>query len=472
MIPVIALVGRPNVGKSTLFNVLTQSKDALVLDMPGVTRDRLYGELYYQDHKAIVIDTGGLGDETLGINAAMRQQTLQAIDEADHVLFLVDGRAGLTPGDQEIAQILRQRSKPTFLIVNKTDGVDPLVASSEFYQLGFGEPMTIAASHRRGIQQMLEKTVAPLLAAQVQETLSDEEAGIKIAIIGRPNVGKSTLINRLLGEERVVVFDLPGTTRDSIYLPLERQGQRYTLIDTAGVRRKGKVQETIEKFSVVKTLQAIENAHVVIAVLDAQEGVTDQDLHVLGYALNVGKAMVLAINKWDGLTEDQREHVKATVQRKLVFLADYIDIHFISALHGTGVGLLFKSVHVAYNAARRELSTAEVTEVLQQALIEHNPPMVGGRRIKLRYAHMGGHHPPVIVIHGNQTERLPDFYKRYLIGVFRQRFKLHGTPIQLVLKSSDNPFVEKANPLKDPEVRRQRRIEKNREQSQKNKTQK
>ncbi len=458
MIPVIALVGRPNVGKSTLFNLLTHSKDALVLDMPGVTRDRLYGEIRYQGHKAIIIDTGGLGDDVLGINGPMEQQTLQAIDEADHVLFLVDSRAGVTPGDQEIAKLLRQRSKPTFLIVNKVDGVDESLATTDFYQLGMGEPIPIAASHRRGIQQMLQKILIPLVSDQKPEELSEQETGIKIAIIGRPNVGKSTLINRMLGEERVVVFDLPGTTRDSIYLPMERQGQRYTLIDTAGVRRKGRVQETIEKFSVVKTLKAIEDAHVVISVFDAQEGVTDQDLHVLSFALDAGKAMVLALNKWDGLEDDHREQVKKNVERKLVFLTDYVDIHFISALHGTGVGNLYDSVQVAYKAAQKDISTKELMEVLQQALLDHNPPMVGGRRIKLRYAHMGGHNPPLIIIHGNQTERLPESYKKYLMGVFRRAFNLHGTPVQIELKSSENPFAGKPNPLNDHQVRRKRRL--------------
>jgi GTP-binding protein len=461
MIPVIALVGRPNVGKSTLFNVLTRSRDALVVDLPGVTRDRLYGEIHYHDHKAIVIDTGGLGDDTSGINGPMEQQTLQAIDEADHVLFLVDARAGLSAGDQEIARLLRQRSKPTFLVVNKIDGVDETIALSDFYQLGLGEPIGIAASHRRGVQQMLDKVIGPLVADQTTEEVSHQDMGIKIALIGRPNVGKSTLTNRMLGEERVVVFDQPGTTRDSIYLPLERQGQRYTLIDTAGVRRKGKVQETIEKFSVVKTLQAIEDAHVVVAVLDAQEGITEQDLHVLGFALNAGRAMVLAINKWDGLPDEQREYIKTSIERRLVFVADYVDIHFISALHGTGVGNLYKSIQVAYAAAQKKLSTTQVTKVLQQAIMDHSPPMVNGRRIKLRYAHVGGHNPPIIVIHGNQTERLPESYKKYLEGVFRKTFKLHGTTIKIEVKSTDNPFSKRPNPLNDHEVMRARRLARN-----------
>lgn len=444
MVPVIALIGRPNVGKSTLFNALTRTVDALVVDMPGVTRDRQYGEVYYHGHKAVVIDTGGLTNDDAGIQALMIQQTLHAVEEADTVLFMVDGRAGLTPGDRDIAQMLRQRSKPTWLVVNKTDGIDEAVACSDFHQLGFGEPLPIAASHHRGVLQLLEQVLAPF-ASPAPEPIPFTTSGIKVALIGRPNVGKSTLVNRLLGEDRMVVFDQPGTTRDSVDVPLERNGKRYTLIDTAGVRRKGRVDEVVEKFSVVKTLKAIEEAHIVVVLFDAHEGVTDQDLHVLGFALNAGRGLVLAINKWDGMSDEQHERVKAELMRRLQFVLDYVDVHFISALHGTGVGHLYESIDTAYAACTKQLETTDVNRVLEKALLSHSPPLVRGRRIKMRYAHVGGHNPPVIVIHGNQLERLPESYKRYLISTFREAFKLHGTPIRLELKSSTNPFAEKRN---------------------------
>jgi len=460
-LPVIALVGRPNVGKSTLFNCLTRSRDALVADMPGVTRDRIYGEGFFEDQRFIVIDTGGLSDEQ-GISAVMAEQSWQAAEEADVIFFMVDARAGLNPDDQKIAKSLRSLSKPIILVLNKTDGLDIDSVKNEFYQLGLGEPFPIAASHSRGVKSLLESALLPILAKlpKAEETDAEtiEQQGIKIALIGRPNVGKSTLTNRMLGEERVLVFDLPGTTRDSIYVPMERQGKRYTLIDTAGVRRKGRVEEGIEKFSVIKTLKAIEDAHVAILVFDAQEGITEQDLHIIGFALDAGRGLVVAINKWDGLDEDTRESVKKAIDRRLRFIEDFVDVHFISAKHGTGVGNLYKSVHQAHASANKVLSTPDLTRALEQAVLEHNPPLVRARRVKLRYAHSGGHNPPVIVIHGNQVERLPEAYKRYLVNFFRQEFRLRGTPIRMEFKSSENPFAGKRNELTPRQVAKKRRL--------------
>jgi GTP-binding protein len=344
-------------------------------------------------------------------------------------------------------------------VVNKTDGMDVDSALSEFYQLGLGEPFALSAAHNRGVKGLLEEKLLPVIdKLPKEETVDSAEQGIKIALIGRPNVGKSTLTNRMLGEERVVVFDMPGTTRDSIYVPMERHGQRYTLIDTAGVRRKGRVEEGLEKFSVIKTLKAIEDAHVAVLVYDAQEGITEQDLHILGFALDAGRGLVIAVNKWDGLDVDTRESVKTGLDRRLRFVEDFVDVHFISALHGTGVGNLFDSVHKAYASATKELSTPELTRVLEQAVLEHNPPVVRGRRVKMRYAHSGGHLPPVIVIHGNQVERLPEAYKRYLMNYYRQYFKLYGTPIRMEFKSSENPYAGKKNELTPRQVSKKRRM--------------
>lgn len=458
MLPVIAIVGRPNVGKSTLFNYLTQSRSALVADMPGVTRDRIYGEAQFNQQKFIVIDTGGLTEESTAVEKLMIEQTWHAIAEADYVLFVVDGRSGLNPSDSVIADKLRRQSKPVTVLVNKCEGLDPDVAGSEFFSLGLGQPQAIAAAHGYGIQSVLQD-ILQKIANSIEQPLEPEEEhkGIKLAVIGRPNVGKSTLINRMLGEERVVVFDEPGTTRDSIFINMERRGELYTLIDTAGVRRRGRIDEVVEKFSVVKTLQAIETAHVIILVIDAQEGLVDQDLHLLGFALEAGKGLVIAVNKWDGLEQDQRATVKRELDRKLTF-ADFAEIHFISALHGTGVGDLFKAVKRSYQSAMKKLPTPLLTRLLQQAIIQHQPPLVNGRRIKLRYAHAGGHNPPCVVIHGNQTDKLPDAYRRYLSSVFRKGLRLVGTPVVLELKNSENPYRERKNVLTDRQMKKRRRL--------------
>jgi len=460
LVPVIAIVGRANVGKSTLFNALTRSREALVVDMPGVTRDRQYGEGRILDRPFIVIDTGGVGAQDLlndDIDLLTEEQSWQAVDEADIVLFLVDARNGLALGDRSIAEALRLQEKKVYLVCNKIDGLNPEVAVADFYELGLGTPIPIAASQMRGIQPLMETVLAPFPIPEAETEENLQERGIKIAIIGRPNVGKSTLVNRMLGEERVVVFDAPGTTRDSIYIPLERMGTKYTLIDTAGVRRRARVHETVEKFSVVKSLKAIEDCHVVILVMDSREGITDQDLGLLGFVLETGRSLVLAMNKWDGLDKEQRDQIKRTLQYRLTF-ASFAKVHTISALHGTGVGNLFDSVQKAYQSANKEFSTAQLTRVLIAAVTEHTPPMIRGRRIKLRYAHAGGHNPPIIVIHGNQTESVPDTYKRYLMNTFRKRLKLEGTPIRLEFKTSDNPYAGKRNTLTPRQEYKKKRL--------------
>lgn len=439
MKPVIALIGRPNVGKSTLFNQLTKTRNALVANLPGLTRDRQYGDGKYENKSFIVIDTGGLGESDEGVEAYMAEQARCAIQEADIVLFVVDARAGLLGSDQMIADHLRKLNKTAFLVVNKIDGLHDDSAMAEFHCLGFPRMYPTAASHGRGVLQLVTELLLPY--PEDPEELSHEETGIKIAIVGRPNVGKSTLVNRLLGEDRVIVFDMPGTTRDSIYIPYERQGKKYTLIDTAGVRRRGRVQETVEKFSVIKTLQAIKDAHVVVIVFDAREGIVEQDLHMLGFALESGRAVVVAINKWDNMDEYDRKQVKMAIDRRLDFIP-YVKIHLISALHGTGVGDLYPSIQRAYDSAMLKTPTNKLTQILQDAVEGHQPPLVHGRRIKLRYAHMGGQNPPIIVIHGNQTESVSKDYKRYLENVFRKVLKLQGTPIQLEFKTSDNPYKE------------------------------
>ncbi|MBD3655661.1 MULTISPECIES: ribosome biogenesis GTPase Der [Marinobacter] len=445
MTPVIALVGRPNVGKSTLFNQMTRSRDALVADFPGLTRDRKYGEGNYEGQRFIVIDTGGLTGDEEGIDAEMARQSLQAVEEASIVLFLVDGRAGLTAGDEMIADHLRRSGKQAHLVINKTDGRDPDIAAADFYSLGFDSMFMIAASHNRGIRSMLE-LLLPEPESDPDADVAGRYPGIRISIVGRPNVGKSTLVNRMLGEERVVVYDMPGTTRDSIYIPYERQGEQYTLIDTAGVRRRKNVNETVEKFSIIKTLQAIDDAHVVILVIDAREGLVDQDLHLIGFVLDAGRSLVIAVNKWDGMDPEDRARVKEQVKRRLDFL-DYADKHYISALHGSGVGVLYDSVHDCYESAMAKWPTNRLTAILEDAISQHQPPMVQGRRIKLRYAHQGGSNPPIIVVHGNQTDALPGAYKRYLENTFRKVLKVTGSPIRFEFKSSENPFAGKVNRL-------------------------
>ncbi|MDA0911059.1 MAG: ribosome biogenesis GTPase Der [Proteobacteria bacterium] len=444
MVPVIAIVGRPNVGKSTLFNALTRTRDALVYDMPGVTRDRQYGQAEFEEHPFILIDTGGLSDNDAGVDGSMADQSILAIEEADLVYFVVDAQAGLTAADLYIAELLRTRGKPSVLVINKTDGLQEEVAAADFYSLGFDALFAIAASHRRGVGNLLSETLLPLCNKELKDSEHAEgeanKRGIRFALIGRPNVGKSTLTNRMLGEDRVVVYDMPGTTIDSVYIPFSRNDEDYTIIDTAGIRRKGKVRETLEKFSVVKTLQAIKDANVVIVLIDAKEGLTDQDMHLMGFALNAGRAMVIAVNKWDGMSASDRENLKEEINRRLVFLKDYVDIHFISALHGTNVGHLFASLKNAYRSATKRIPTPELTQVLKMATQDHVPPMSGKSRIKLKYAHMGGHNPPVIVIHGNQVNSLPGSYKRYLEKFFREAFNLVGTPISFEFKQSENPY--------------------------------
>ena len=486
MITTFALVGRPNVGKSTLFNRLTHTRDALVADMPGLTRDRKYGKAQYKDIDYMVIDTGGISGEEEGIDLEMAGQSLQAIDEADEILFMVDARAGLTFADQHIADMLRRKNLNVHLLVNKIDGIQEEVGISEFHGWGFGEPIPISASQGRGINQLLNT----LLPFEEPEPRSDEEVNeyiwvddetdaqdkdtqeledeefeldeeqnqpIRIAVVGRPNVGKSTLVNRMLGEERVIVFDMPGTTRDSIYIDYERGDRKYTLIDTAGVRRRKKVKEVVEKFSIIKTLNAINDAQVVILLFDAREGLVDQDLHLLGYAIESGRALVVAINKWDGLEEDDKTRIKEQLDRRLRFI-DYADTHYISALHGSGVGKLYDSIERAYQSATDTLSTSRLTRILEDALAENPPPLARGRRMKMRYAHAGGKNPPYIVIHGNSLSDVPNHYVRYLQKTFRKALDLHGTPLRIEFRGSENPFAGRKNKLTARQISKKRRL--------------
>ena len=452
MLPVVAIVGRPNVGKSTLFNRLTRTRAALVSDFPGMTRDRQYGEARIGRRRFIVIDTGGMTDHVDEIGKFITQQAQQAIQESDLVLFVIDGRAGLTPEDHAIAKNLRHADKPVHIVVNKMEGMDTETALADFHALGWGTPRAISASHGNGVDTLIES----LLPAVTSNTEPEESAPgtIRLALIGRPNVGKSTLTNRMLGEERVIVYDQPGTTRDSIFIPLQRFDKHYVLIDTAGIRKRARVSQVTEKFSVVKPLQAIENSNVVLFIINGREGVTDQDLKLLGFILESGKALVMAINKWDGMTEEDKEKTRITLDRHLDFLP-FVRIHYISALHGTGVGNLFTSVEEAYASATQKLSTPQLTRLLQDAVAAHSPPLVRGRRIKLRYAHAGGHNPPVIVIHGNQVDSLPDSYKRYLAHTYQQRLKLYGTPVQIELKRGENPYSGKKRPADRLQRRKQ-----------------
>ncbi len=491
MLPTLALVGRPNVGKSTLFNRLARRRDALVADVPGLTRDRRYGRADLGGCPCVLIDTGGLLGDAGQLTSAMERQAELAMDESDLVLFVVDARAGLTPVDLEIADRLRRRERRILLVINKMDGVSDDTARAEFAGLGFDDTVLVSASHGRGIATLAETIMARLgLVAPVEEPEADEDdfatadplpptegehdgAGatdedeeapyvpwtgiVRVAIIGRPNVGKSTLTNRLLGEERQVVFDLPGTTTDAIEIPFVREGRDYALIDTAGVRRKGRVEEIVEKFSVVKTLQAIEQAHVVILVMDAREGVVEQDLHLVGYAVDAGAGVIIAMNKWDGLSSDARERVRTELSRRLRF-APWIPVLQVSALHGSGVGLLLNEVDHVHRSGRLDVSTTRLTRLLGDLVQSHPPPTVRGRQIKLRFAHKAGEHPPKIVIHGNQTESLPASYVRYLENGFRQALDLHGTPVQLVLRTGDNPYAGRRNPLTPRQEMRRKRM--------------
>jgi GTP-binding protein len=442
MLPVIALVGRPNVGKSTLFNVLTRTRDALVADLPGLTRDRQYGYGRNGPVPFIVVDTGGLVVDAQGVEELMAKQSMRAIDEADRVLFLVDSRSGCTPTDHFVAQTLRKLNKTVIVVANKAEGLDTDFAASDFHQLGLGEPQAISAAHGDGIRPLMERVLEGF--SQPTES-SYSDMGIKVAVIGRPNVGKSTLINRLLGEERLVAFDQPGTTRDAVFVPFERDGKKYTLIDTAGVRRRARVEEAVEKFSVIKALQAVDDANVVIGVIDAHDTVAEQDASLFGLVAERGRALIIAVNKWDGIPTDKRDEIRTGLDLRLPFL-DFAPIHFISALHGSGVGDLVHAVDSAYAAAMSEMPTPELTRVLETAMDQHQPPLIRGRRIKLRYAHQGGKNPPIIVIHGNQINQVPDAYRRYLAGVFRKTFKLDGTPVRVEFRSDENPFKDKRNP--------------------------
>lgn len=454
MLPVIVLVGRPNVGKSTLFNQLTRSRDALVADQPGLTRDRQYGVGRLGAQPYVVVDTGGISGEEAGVELLMQQQVQAAIDEADHILLLLDAKVGCTGGDELIAARLRKTGKPLTLVVNKSENLDPEVAAAEFQSLGLGRPVAIAAVQGRGVRGLIDGILDVLPAGAAEQP---QHPGTKIAVVGRPNVGKSTLVNRLLGEERVVAYDQPGTTRDSVFIPYARDGQQYTLIDTAGVRRRARVKEVVEKYSVIKTLQAIEQANVVLLVLDARQGVGEQDASLAGHILDSGRALVILVNKWDGLEQEQRERTKVELERRLPFL-DFASTRFVSALHGSGVGNLYSLIDSAYANAVRKLSTPELTRILEWAVQEHQPPLVRGRRIKLRYAHQGGQNPPVIVIHGNQTDAVPDGYRRYLIKRFRLALALDGTPVRLQFKSGDNPFQGRKNKLTERQLRKRRRL--------------
>ena len=457
MLPVIALIGRPNVGKSTLFNRLTRSRDALVADYPGLTRDRIYGFGKLGPIPYLVIDTGGLAGGEQGIGEAMVEQTVRALQEADVAIIMVDGRSGVNAADQHVAELARKHAKQTWLAVNKAEGLDAAIANSEFHGLGLGEPIAVSAAHGDRIAAMMDDILGGFDAKKPEEDADDENRELRIAVIGRPNVGKSTLANRLLGEDRMVVFDEPGTTRDSVAVPFERNDRKYLLIDTAGIRRKARVHEAIEKFSIVKALQAIERAQVVIAVLDAKEGVTEQDVSLLGLVMERGRALVVVANKWDGLANDQRKQVRDDLERRLPFL-DFAERITISALHGTAVGDLLPAVERAFRAATRDLSTNELTRELEGAVMAHPPPLVRGRRIRLRYAHQGGRNPPVIVIHGNQTNKLPEAYRRYLINRFRKAFKLKGTPVRLSFKTSENPYKDKRNKLTPRQQRKRNRL--------------
>ncbi len=454
MLPVIALVGRPNVGKSTLFNSLTRTRDALVADMPGLTRDRQYGIGQRGPSPYVVVDTGGLTNEDEGLAGMIQQQAWRAIEEADAVLLLVDGRGGLTAADEEIAGQLRRAGKALHLVINKGEHRDPDLLSAEFHALGLDHLHVIAAAHNEGVETLMEEVFAalPATVAVGEAEEPEEPAGvIKLAVVGRPNVGKSTLVNRLLGEERMLASDLPGTTRDSVAVPFERDGQRYVLVDTAGVRRRARVSEVVEKFSVIKALQAIEQAHVVVLVLDARQGIGDQDASLLGLVLDSGRALAVAVNKWDHLDPDTRAEVKREIDRRLGFV-DFAKIHFISALHGTGVGELLGSVREAYAAATRKLSTPELTRILEDALAAHQPPLVHGHSIKLRYAHQGGQNPPMIIIHGNRVDHVPESYRRYLAGVYRKRLNLWGTPIRIEFRSGENPYKPAASGRPRPKL--------------------
>ena len=445
MKPVIALVGRPNVGKSTLFNRLTRSRAALVANYPGLTRDRHYGEGRMGDRPFLVIDTGGFEPVVReGVIQEMARQTKQAVAEADVVIFIVDGRQGITSHDKAVTDYLRKCGRPVVLAVNKAEGMKYTAVVADFYELGMGNPLVISSAHGDGIHALLDEALkqVPYTPAEAEDEIEGEQDHIRLAVVGRPNVGKSTMINALLGEERVIAFDLPGTTRDAIEIPFERDGKYYTLVDTAGLRKRGKVFQAVEKFSVVKTLQAISEANVVLLLLDARQDISEQDAHIAGFVLESGRALVVGINKWDGLSHDRRREIRSEVERKLHFLS-FAKFHYVSALESTGISALMRSVDSAYAAAMAKLSTPRLTRVLEEAVVHQQPPRrQGSIRPKLRYAHQGGQNPPIIVIHGNSLENIGDDYKRYLEKHFRDAFSLVGTPLRIEFRSGKNPFAK------------------------------
>ncbi|MHB8912254.1 MAG: ribosome biogenesis GTPase Der [Lysobacter sp.] len=458
MLPLVALVGRPNVGKSTLFNALTRSRDALVHDQPGVTRDRHYGVCRTEGMRPFaVVDTGGIAGVDEGLAGATARQARAAAEEADLVLFIVDGREGASTMDDDILAWLRRASRPTMLVVNKTDGIDAEAALNEFARYGLKDVVAVSSAHRQGIDTLLEEILEKLPEEGTSAQLDSDPTRIRIAFIGRPNVGKSTLVNRLLGEERMIASEVPGTTRDSVAVDMERDGRLYRLIDTAGVRRKARVEEVVEKFSIIKTLQTIEHCQVAVVMLDAGEGVTDQDASVLGYALDAGRALVVAVNKWDGQSDYQRQQAESLLERKLIFV-DWAERVRISAKHGTGLGELFKAIHRAHASATIEIGTSEVTKAIEIAYETNPPPVVRGHVAKLRFAHPSGTNPPTFVVHGNRLRTLSESYKRYLENFFRKRFKLVGTPIRFFFKEGVNPYEGKKNVLTTKQVAKKRRL--------------
>ena len=458
MLPVVAIVGRPNVGKSTLFNALTRTRDALVADMPGVTRDRQYGISRVGKNPCLLVDTGGLVSNAEGIDYLTAQQVHQAIEESEVVLFVVSARDGLMAEDKEIASLLRKSSSQVVMVANKIDGLDEETAVADFASLGMGDLLPVAAAHRRGLDSMMRR-VEQLLPEAPEAEEEETTDRLRLAIVGRPNVGKSTLVNRLLGEERVLAFDQPGTTRDTISTMMERDGQEYELIDTAGVRRRSRVTEVVEKFSTIKALQAIERAHVVVLMLDANEGLTDQDTTLLGHVLTQGRALVIALNKWDGLDPDHRKRIRSDMDRKLTYV-DWAQRVTLSALHGSGIQELMKAVQVAWKSALKDFSTPELTRVLTAAFDAHQPPMKHGRTAKLRYAHSGGKLPPRIIIHGSRTDTIPDSYRRYLVNRFIKHFKLKGTPVFIDFRDSDNPYKNRKNVLSRRQLEKRKRLKK------------
>ncbi len=456
MLPAVALVGRPNVGKSTLFNQLTRSRDALVADFPGLTRDRRYGFGSHDGHAFLVVDTGGLGDADDELRALAVRQTEIALEEADAVVFVVDYKDGLTAADERVAAQLRSSNKPVTVAVNKSEGLGPELAEAEFHSLGLGAPVSIAALYGRRLRELMTQVLVPFAPVDDGE-FDDSRSGPYVAVVGRPNVGKSTLINRLLGSARLITSAEPGTTRDSVHVTCRRGDKSFVLVDTAGIRRRAKVNEFIEKFSVVQSLRAIENAGVVILLVDAREGITDQDLHLIGLIVERGRAIAIGVNKWDNLESAQRRQVEAQIDRKLEFVA-FARITYLSALHGSGIDDVLAAALDAYDAAGRALPTPRLNAILERAMIAHSPPLVAGRRIRLRYAHQGGRHPPIIVIHGNRAERLPGHYQRYLVNFFRRTLKLEGAPLRLEFKSGDNPYAGKRNILTRRQVKRRQRV--------------